>query len=318
MTKCSSRRADVLMSDGDDLRKLPLSMRKTSLARLLARRVNGIFLSDFEQGEIGPDLFHHACLMGLEGLVSKRDDLAYRAGVSPNWIKIKNPEHPAITRAMHSDEFGAPRVAEVHISDMGSIVDHSGPLPRPAIDQPQRDIDRMKREPQGLIYTILIEDKAMVALQARGSEARELCKEEWFREELSRFKSNGEPLYRPGLRVRARPATEDEWIRYDKACSALTALRKFYSSTWWISIANSCQNLPLTSPTTMLLGSAAFVQTAIPHSRNDLTINTPRRHRIRRRKCPLPVDGSGLPQRARCTPCRRKRREQSAQLCFQA
>ena len=156
MTKCSSRRADVLMSDGDDLRKLPLSMRKTSLARLLARRVNGIFLSDFEQGEIGPDLFHHACLMGLEGLVSKRDDLAYRAGVSPNWIKIKNPEHPAITRAMHSDEFGAPRVAEVHISDMGSIVDHSGPLPRPAIDQPQRDIDRMKREPQGLIYTILI------------------------------------------------------------------------------------------------------------------------------------------------------------------
>ena len=44
MTKCSSRRADVLMSDGDDLRKLPLSMRKASLARLLARRVNGMFL----------------------------------------------------------------------------------------------------------------------------------------------------------------------------------------------------------------------------------------------------------------------------------
>ena len=78
----------------------------------------------------------------------------------------------------------------------------------------------MTREPQGLIYTILIEDKAMVALQARGAEARELCKEEWFREELSRLKSNGEPLYRPGVRVRARPATEDEWIRYDKACSA--------------------------------------------------------------------------------------------------
>ena len=37
-------------------------MRKASLARLLARRVDGIFLSDFEQGEIGPDLFRHACL----------------------------------------------------------------------------------------------------------------------------------------------------------------------------------------------------------------------------------------------------------------
>jgi hypothetical protein len=45
-------------------------MRKASLARLLARRVDGIFLSDFEQGEIGPDLFRRACL-GLEGMVSK-------------------------------------------------------------------------------------------------------------------------------------------------------------------------------------------------------------------------------------------------------
>ena len=58
---------DILVSDGEDLRKLPLSMRKANLARLLARRVDGIFLSDFEQGEIGPDLFRHACLMGLEG-----------------------------------------------------------------------------------------------------------------------------------------------------------------------------------------------------------------------------------------------------------
>jgi bifunctional non-homologous end joining protein LigD len=41
---------DMLMSDGEDLRKLlPLSMRKTNLARrLLTRRVDNIFLSDFE------------------------------------------------------------------------------------------------------------------------------------------------------------------------------------------------------------------------------------------------------------------------------
>jgi bifunctional non-homologous end joining protein LigD len=51
---------DILVSDGEDLRRLPLSMRKAGLARLLARRVDGIFLSDFEQGEIGPDLFRHA------------------------------------------------------------------------------------------------------------------------------------------------------------------------------------------------------------------------------------------------------------------
>jgi hypothetical protein len=39
--------------DGDDLRKLPLSMRKANLARLLARRPEGIFISEFEQGEVG-------------------------------------------------------------------------------------------------------------------------------------------------------------------------------------------------------------------------------------------------------------------------
>ena len=58
---------DILALDGDDLRRLPLSMRKTNLARLLARRPDGIFVAPFEQGEIGADLFQAACRMGLEG-----------------------------------------------------------------------------------------------------------------------------------------------------------------------------------------------------------------------------------------------------------
>jgi bifunctional non-homologous end joining protein LigD len=89
---------DCLALDGDDLRKLPLSMRKTNLARLLARRPDGIFGSDFEQGEIGPDLFRKACEFGLEGLVSKHRDRTYRGGPSSNWVKVKNPAHPAIQR----------------------------------------------------------------------------------------------------------------------------------------------------------------------------------------------------------------------------
>jgi hypothetical protein len=39
-----------------------------SRLRRCTQRVDGIFLSDFGQGEIGPDLFRRACLMGLEGL----------------------------------------------------------------------------------------------------------------------------------------------------------------------------------------------------------------------------------------------------------
>ena len=34
---------DMMVCDGDDIRKLPLSMRKGNLARMLARRVDGIF-----------------------------------------------------------------------------------------------------------------------------------------------------------------------------------------------------------------------------------------------------------------------------------
>ena len=94
---------DILVSDGEDLRGLPLSMRKASLSRLLARRVDGIFLSDFEQGEIGPDLFRHACLMGLEGMVSKHRESLYRGGRFRHWVKIKNRAHPAFGRVQ--DQF---------------------------------------------------------------------------------------------------------------------------------------------------------------------------------------------------------------------
>ena len=89
---------DVLAVDGDDLRDLPLSKRKTSLDRLLRGRPHGIFVNPFEIGAIGPDLFRAACDMGLEGLVSKRSDRPYRSGRSPHWVKVKNRQHHAFDR----------------------------------------------------------------------------------------------------------------------------------------------------------------------------------------------------------------------------
>jgi ATP-dependent DNA ligase len=35
---------------------------------------------------------------GLEGLVRKHRDRAYRAGTSPDWVKVKNRKHPSIER----------------------------------------------------------------------------------------------------------------------------------------------------------------------------------------------------------------------------
>jgi bifunctional non-homologous end joining protein LigD len=93
---------DILIEGDDDLRKLPLHLRKTSLERLLARRPEGIFVNPFECGEIGPDLFQAACRMGLDGLVSKRRDRAYQAGRSKYWVKVKNRKHPAMDRVMEA------------------------------------------------------------------------------------------------------------------------------------------------------------------------------------------------------------------------
>jgi ATP-dependent DNA ligase len=93
---------DILALDGEDLRDMPLSMRKANLARLLVRRPDGIFIAPFEQGEIGPDLFRAACNMGLEGMVSKRSDRPYRAGRSRDWLKVRNRSHHAFGRVMDS------------------------------------------------------------------------------------------------------------------------------------------------------------------------------------------------------------------------
>jgi ATP-dependent DNA ligase len=37
--------------------------------------------------------------MGLEGIVSKRLTASYQSGPSRHWLKIKNPNSPAMVRA---------------------------------------------------------------------------------------------------------------------------------------------------------------------------------------------------------------------------
>ena len=88
--------------DGDDLRKLPrYRCARTNLARLLRSRSEGIFIAPFETGEIGPDLFRHACKFGLEGWSRSVVTVPIAAGC---WIKVKNRQHPAFSRVQ--DQFG--------------------------------------------------------------------------------------------------------------------------------------------------------------------------------------------------------------------
>jgi bifunctional non-homologous end joining protein LigD len=93
---------DLLELDGEDLRGLPLGDRKKRLARLLGKRRIGIVLSEHTD-EDGALIFRQACKLGLEGIVSKRLSAPYRSGPSRDWVKIKNPNSPAMIRAREAE-----------------------------------------------------------------------------------------------------------------------------------------------------------------------------------------------------------------------
>jgi ATP-dependent DNA ligase len=42
-------------------------------------------------------------MWGLEGIVSKRRGSPYRSGRPPDWLKMKNPEAPAVKREAEED-----------------------------------------------------------------------------------------------------------------------------------------------------------------------------------------------------------------------
>ena len=88
---------DLLMLDGDDLRRKPFAERKAALRKLLKRTKGGIQYVQHVEGH-GPEMFGAVCDLGLEGIVSKKLNAPYRSGLSKSWLKTKNPKAPAATR----------------------------------------------------------------------------------------------------------------------------------------------------------------------------------------------------------------------------
>jgi bifunctional non-homologous end joining protein LigD len=83
---------DLLFADGEDLRPLPLAMRKARLKKLLeARRkkAGSIRYVEHFEGD-GDAILASAAKLSLEGIVSKRLNSPYRAGRSENWTKAKS------------------------------------------------------------------------------------------------------------------------------------------------------------------------------------------------------------------------------------
>ena len=94
---------DLIELDGEDLRREPIERRKAALAKLLRHAKAGLLLNQHIEYDDGEMVFHHACKLGLEGIVSKRLGSPYRSGRSRHWVKSKNPKHPAVKREAEED-----------------------------------------------------------------------------------------------------------------------------------------------------------------------------------------------------------------------
>jgi hypothetical protein len=138
---------DILVLEGEDLRNLPLHLRKNNLARLLARRPEGIFISEFERGEIGPDLFRQSCKFGLEGLgleaqgpaVPRRPATALDQGEEPK--SSGNAKSPGVFLMMKRDDLWCAWVEKPPFSTMKISAEvHDAVMALP----PQKRRDRAK------------------------------------------------------------------------------------------------------------------------------------------------------------------------------
>jgi bifunctional non-homologous end joining protein LigD len=83
---------DLMFSEGEDLRKLPLTERKQHLKSLLDEQPRSVtsrlrYVEHFETA--GDAVLESACRMNLEGIISKRLDAPYRSGRVGDWMKAK-------------------------------------------------------------------------------------------------------------------------------------------------------------------------------------------------------------------------------------
>ncbi|TGQ35667.1 DNA ligase D [Mesorhizobium sp. M00.F.Ca.ET.216.01.1.1] len=83
---------DLLLANGVDLRKLPLSKRKARLSDMLGEVDRGEenlirYVEHFTNG--GDAVLRSACRLSLEGIISKKADAAYVSGRTDTWAKSK-------------------------------------------------------------------------------------------------------------------------------------------------------------------------------------------------------------------------------------
>jgi hypothetical protein len=69
-----------------------------------------------------------------------------------------------------------------------------------------------------LVFALDVDGRPTLAFEANGRrEARELCKEEWLRADLSLQTSNGSRLCGPDSKISVRRATADEVAKFNQS-----------------------------------------------------------------------------------------------------
>jgi bifunctional non-homologous end joining protein LigD len=117
---------DLLYLNGYDLRKLPLLERKALLKKLIAP--TAIQFSDSFEVD-GPQMFKHACELGLEGVVSKVRDSRYPSGRGNDWVKktcAQRETLPIAGFALKANEFDGIYLGRLKGNDLvyAGKVDH--------------------------------------------------------------------------------------------------------------------------------------------------------------------------------------------------
>jgi bifunctional non-homologous end joining protein LigD len=84
---------DLIWLEGQDLRGIELIGRRRMLQKAVKRAGPALRFSERLAGATGEAMFRHACVMGLEGIVSKRVTSRYKSGSCLAWVKVKNPAY---------------------------------------------------------------------------------------------------------------------------------------------------------------------------------------------------------------------------------
>src|SRR5690606_38130243 len=94
--------------DGYDLSKTPLIERKRLLKEILdGTDTNSVILYSDHIAGGAQQVFEHACMHGLEGIVVKRADASYQQSRGRAWLKVKCLQRQEFVIGGYTDPAGS-------------------------------------------------------------------------------------------------------------------------------------------------------------------------------------------------------------------